>query len=228
MAEIQTGLDGSFTVQEDSIEQAKVEAASRELEQEQAEGEESLILGKFKGVDELTKAYQSLQAEFTKSRQGKQEPETEAAPDPEPAEPVAEPQKAQAPSVTQQQVQQAQAAALEQVGGLEKYQVIAQWANNTLDAEAKDAFNAAVNSGNVYQALTAVKSLQFDYQQANGLESKLISGRPAEPKSKGFQSEAQVVAAMSDPRYQNGAEHDPAYVEEVAKLLSISPVFAQR
>jgi hypothetical protein len=78
------------------------------------------------------------------------------------------------------------------------------------------------------RALTAVKSLQFDYLMSNGMEPRLLSGQPASEASKGFASEAQVVAAMSDPRYMQGADHDPAYVEEVARRLAISNVFAAR
>ena len=224
MGTVETGLDGSFDVQNQAIEDSKIEAAKAELIDEQQQ-DNGLILGKFQGVDDLAKAYQSLQAEFTKSRQGKEPAETEPEPEPEPAEPVAESPKAEAPSVTPQQVQQAQAAALEQVGGMEKFNLVTSWANQALSDEAKASFNEAINSGNAARAATAVKALQYDYSMANGFEPQLVGGRPAPTQEKGFASEAQVVAAMSDPRYQQGVDHDPAFVREVERKLAISQVF---
>ena len=227
MAEVQTGMDGSFDVQNQAIEDSKVEAAKAELVDEQQQ-DSGLILGKFQGVDDLAKAYQSLQAEFTKSRQGKEPAETEAAPDPEPAQPVAESPKGDAPSVTQQQTEQVQAAVLNHVGGQDKFNSIASWASQALSDEAKQSFNEAINSGHEGRALTAVKALQYDYSMANGFEPQLVGGRPAPTQEKGFASEAQVVAAMSDPRYQQGWQHDPAFVEEVTRKLGISKVFEAR
>ena len=224
MAEVQTGMDGSFDVQNQAIEDSKIEAAKAELVDEQQE-DSGLILGKYQSTEDLAKAYQSLQAEYTKLKGGQQPAETEAAPDPEPAQPVAESPKSEAPSVTQQQSEQVQAAVLNHVGGQDKFNSMASWANQALTDEAKQAFNEAINSGHEGRALTAVKALQYDYSMANGFEPQLVGGRPAPPQEKGFASEAQVVAAMSDPRYLQGSEHDPAYVEEVQRKLSISQVF---
>ena len=234
MAEIETGLDGSFSVQADAIEQSKVEAAERELAEDQAAAEgEGLILGKFQSTEDLAKAYQSLQAEFTKSRQGiEQLEETQEAPaQPENAskpDQLAQESKQDKPAWTPEQAAQVEKTLLDHLGGQEKYQALASWANSKLDQAAKAAYNEAINSGDVNRALTAVKSLQFDYLMNNGMEPKLLSGRPASDAPKGFASEAQVVAAMSDPRYMQGADHDPAYVEEVARKLAISNVFASR
>lgn len=224
MAEVQTGMDGSFDVQNQAIEDSKIEAAKAELVDEQQE-DSGLILGKYQSTEDLAKAYQSLQAEYTKLKGGQQPAETEAAPDPEPAQPVAESPKSEAPSVTQQQSEQVQAAVLNHVGGQDKFNSMASWANQALTDEAKQAFNEAINSGHEGRALTAVKALQYDYSMANGFEPRLVGGRPAATQEKGFASEAQVVAAMSDPRYLQGSQHDPAYVEEVQRKLSISQVF---
>ena len=224
MAEVQTGMDGSFDVQDQSIEDSKIEAAKAELIDEQQQ-DSGLILGKYQSTEDLAKAYQSLQAEYTKLKGGQQPAETEATPDPEPAQPVAEPPKGKAPSVTQQQNEQVQAAVLNHVGGQEKFQTIASWANQALTDEAKEAFNQAINSGHEGRALTAVKALQYDYSMANGFEPQLVGGRPAPTQEKGFASEAQVVAAMNDPRYRQGADHDPAFVAEVTRKLAMSQVF---
>ena len=224
MAEIQAGMDGSFDIQNQAIEDSKIEAAKAELIDEQQQ-DSDLILGKYKTTEDLAKAYQSLQAEFTKVKGGQQPIETEAAPDPEPPQSPAESPKGEAPSVTQQEIEQAQAAALEQIGGKEKFQLVSSWANQALTDEQKAAFNEAINSGHEGRVLTAVKALQYDYSMANGFEPQLVGGRPAPTQDKGFASEAQVVAAMSDPRYQQGADHDPAFVEEVTRKLAMSNVF---
>lgn len=230
MPEVQTGQDGSFTVQEDSIELSKVQAAERELAEEAEGSSPDLILGKYETTEDLAKAYQSLQSEFSKFKAsqgaGETEPAAEAENTSQPDQPAQETRQEQAPSKTPEQTAQVEQALLQHLGGMEKYQQLAQWASSKFDDAAKQAYNEAVNSGDVNRAMTAVKSLQFDYMMDQGVEQKLASGRPAAPVEKGFASEAQVVAAMSDPRYSQGPDHDPAYVAEVERKLSISNVFA--
>ena len=103
---------------------------------------------------------------------------------------------------------------------------MAAWAVKELDDQAVLAFNEAVNSGDVGRAVAAVKSLQYDYMTKTGYEPRLVGGRsPAPEGPKGFQNEAQVVAAMMDERNQPGIKQDPAYVAEVEARLSASQVF---
>ena len=63
---------------------------------------------------------------------------------------------------------------------------------------------------------------------SRGYEPKLTGGRAPTQDIKGFESEAQVVAAMSDPRY-SGSNPDHAYIREVEKRMAVSnKVFMER
>ena len=64
----------------------------------------------------------------------------------------------------------------------------------------------------------AVAGLKAEYESANGYEGDMLSGKP--PRSSGdvFRSQAQLVAAMSDPRYEN----DPAYRQDIMEKLDRS------
>jgi hypothetical protein len=105
------------------------------------------------------------------------------------------------------------------VGGKESYDSLIQWAGANLSKEEVDAYNQSVESGNMSQVMFAVKGLQARYANANKTEPKLLggSGRTA-PAA--FTSVAQVVAAMSDPKYKT----DPAYRAEVERKIANSNV----
>ena len=91
-------------------------------------------------------------------------------------------------------------AVFQQTGG-RLYQALASWAAQNLGDEVLENHNRVLNTGSVSDVLSAVKGLQFDYMMATGYEPRLSGGRaPASDGPKGFESEAQVVAAMSDPR----------------------------
>ena len=220
------GNDGSFDEQASIDEAAKVEQAKQELVDERTGEESELLMGKYGSTDELISAFKALQGEYSRLKGGA----TQAEPEPQP-ESQPEPQALQ-PPVQQQAVQQEQANAVveaifQQTGGEQKYHAMASWAAQNMDKAAVESFNAAIRSGDKDRAINAVKGLQYDYMTQTGYEPRLIGGRaPVSEGPKGFTSEAQVVAAMSDPRYQNGPMQDPAYVQEVEARLKASNVFS--
>ena len=110
---------------------------------------------------------------------------------------------------------QAEAEVLSAVGGKDSYNKVIDWARQSLKEEEILAYNKAVESGDRSQMLFAVQGLHARFV-ANNNEPKLIAGRPA--KTSGFASTAEMVKAMSDPRYKN----DPAYREEVARRVATS------
>lgn len=121
--------------------------------------------------------------------------------------------------------QQALAAQFEtsvvsEVGGAEKYSQIVQWAKANLEPAEIDAYNAAVSSGNLAQAKLAVAGLNAKFTQSVGKEPTLSSGRTAPATEDIFQSEAQLIKAMSDPRYRT----DKAYRAQVTAKLARSPI----
>jgi hypothetical protein len=106
------------------------------------------------------------------------------------------------------------------VGGQDSYQQMIQWAGQNLSKEETEAYNEAVESGNLNQVMFAVKGLHARYS-ASGVNSEpklMKTGGKTTPGS--FNSTAEVVAAMSDPRYKT----DSAYRSEVERKLANSNV----
>ena len=106
------------------------------------------------------------------------------------------------------------------VGGEAEYGKIVSWAKDNMpDADSK-AFDDLVSTGNVGAIRLAAQGLQAKYNDANGYEGRMLSGKP--PKSSGdtFRSQAELVRAMNDPRYDN----DPAYRQDVIEKLDRSDV----
>ena len=91
------------------------------------------------------------------------------------------------------------------VGGEAAYNNLLQWAANNVEESKIDAFNTLINSGNATAIQLAVNGLKSEYETANGYEGRMLSGKAARTTD-GFRSQAEVVQAMSDPRY----EKDPA------------------
>ena len=56
------------------------------------------------------------------------------------------------------------------------------------------------------------------YQNDNGYEGRMLQGKASKTSTDVYQSQAQLVAAMSDPRYDN----DPAYRQDVIAKLDRS------
>ena len=67
----------------------------------------------------------------------------------------------------------------------------------------------------------AVTGLHARYTAVEGREPKLIGGRASKGSSDKFESTAQLVEAMSDPRYSK----DPAYQRKVQEKLGRSSIF---
>ena len=106
------------------------------------------------------------------------------------------------------------------VGGEKAYENIMTWSQNNLPESKINAFDELVESGSVEAISLAVEGLKARYEMANGYEGELVTGRAPVQQSDGFRSQAELVAAMSDPRYDN----DPAYRNDVIEKLDRSNV----
>ena len=226
---IETGQDASFDEQAIADEAAKVQAAKEALVDEQTGQPDELIMGKYSSQEELINAFKALQGEYSRIKGGVSQPETTAqnAAEEEPAPAPLQQREQEEQEVSPERAEEIISAVMKQAGGEQQYQAMASWAAKNLDEGAINAINSALKSGDAGRALSAVKSMQYDYMQHAGYEPRLLGGRaPAAEGPKGFESEAQVVAAMADPRYQNGPSQDPAYVKEVEARLAASNVFS--
>ena len=237
MPEIITGQDGSIGYETGAVsdESAKVETARAELFDEATgqvdEPQSGLLLGKYRSADDLAEAYKSLQAEYTRLKTGGQSGEEELQPEPQAVEGQAPEEQADKTEV-KPQVDEAKALALQQrvlemAGGEAGYQRLANWVASNLPADRVNSWNQALASADEGTIVSSLKGLQYDYMMANGYEPRLTGGRAPSNEVRGYSSEAQVVEAMSDPRY-SGDNPDPSYIREVERRLAVSNVFQTR
>lgn len=123
-------------------------------------------------------------------------------------------QSAPAADITPAQVNEIKNAA----GGDQAYANIINWAKGSLPQDQLNAFNEVVNSGSVQAIQLAVSGLKSQYDNANGVEGKLVTGKAAPNNGDVFRSQQELVRAMNDPRYDN----DPAYRQDVIEKLDRS------
>lgn len=108
-------------------------------------------------------------------------------------------------------------------GGEAQYREMLEYVG-TLPSDQIDAFNTIVDAKtpNVPKIAVTVQNMYNQYKQAMGIEPQLMSGKASNtPSIKTFKSNAEVVAAMRDPRYKK----DIAYQHEVQRRLNQSDVF---
>ena len=103
-------------------------------------------------------------------------------------------------------------------GGDTQYDNIIAWANTNLDAQSQEAFDSIVNTGSVDAIKIAVSGLKSQYEAANGFEGKMYTGKAPKGNTDVFRSQAELVAAMSDKRY----DRDPAYRQDIIEKLDRS------
>ena len=104
-------------------------------------------------------------------------------------------------------------------GGEESYQNMVNWASNNLDKNSINAFDEIINTGSADAIKLAVNGLKSQYEDATGKEGTLLTGKaPKETPQQGCRSQAELVRAMSDKRYDN----DPAYRQDVIAKLEQS------
>ena len=116
--------------------------------------------------------------------------------------------------MTQQDVQQLKGM----VGGEEQYTQMLGWASQNLSQKEIDMYDSIMDKGDPASAFFAVQALSYRYQDANGVEGNLVQGKAPSSNNGTFRSQAELVQAMSDPRYDS----DPAYRQDVIQKLERS------
>ena len=106
------------------------------------------------------------------------------------------------------------------VGGQEDYNNMVSWASDALPESEIDAFNATMETQDPNMIRLAIQGLNARYRSE--AEPTLMQGQTGAVSSGGrFESNAELTAAMSDPRYSK----DPAYRQQVADKLARSSLF---
>jgi hypothetical protein len=106
------------------------------------------------------------------------------------------------------------------VGGEKAYQNILNWAGENLEDNKLTAFNSIVNNGDPTAIQIAVAGLKAEYETSEGYEGRMLTGKAAKTSADVYRSQAEVIQAMNDPRY----ERDPAYRQDVYDKLERSNV----
>lgn len=110
---------------------------------------------------------------------------------------------------------QADAEGYAVAGGQEAFTKMSAWAAANLTAPQKEAFNTAV-SGSTDAMKLAVAGLRAQYEAASGREPTLVGGAAPGATNTGYQSRAEMTAAMRDPRYQKDAAYRKSVETKVA------------
>jgi hypothetical protein len=123
-------------------------------------------------------------------------------------------QQTQAVELSDSSINEIQNAA----GGEQAYDQLTSWAADNLSEQEIDAFDNLIDSGNVAAIKMGLTAMQSKYNEANGYEGRMLQGKAPSSSGEVFRSQAELVAAMGDPRYEN----DPAYRQDVISKLDNS------
>jgi len=106
------------------------------------------------------------------------------------------------------------------VGGDKNYANMLQWAQSNLTEQEINMFDSVMGRGDVASAFFAVNSLAQRYNDAAGYDGKMLTGNAPKERGDAYRSQAEMVAAMSDPKY----DKDPAYRRDVMEKVARSDI----
>ncbi len=110
----------------------------------------------------------------------------------------------------------------EAVGGEEKYADMLKWAAENWSEGEINAFDGIMKGVDEGQIMMAVRGLRADYTAANPADPNLVTGDSGQPaQGNAYQSKAEMVAEMSDPRYAK----DPAFRKAVEAKIARSDIW---
>jgi hypothetical protein len=120
----------------------------------------------------------------------------------------------------QAQQQQETQAYYNQVGGQENYERMAEWMTQYLPESEIDGYNRVMESGSPEEVSVLMSGMYARYTNAmNNSYNQLQGAQVANEAPVGFQSRAQIMEYLEDPRY----EVDEAYREEFETRLANTP-----
>jgi len=224
-------------------------AVAESLEQEQ-QGEQQLLAGKFKDTQALEQAYVELQKKLGNQSSGETEEASsqeesntsllddlweQAQADNYSEDTLSQLAKADPNDIAKMYLEYRSKAEADQpqvgmtaeyanslkssVGGEQQYNEMLGWAGQNLTDQEIEAYDSVMENGDPSAAYWAVHALSLRYKDANGVEGNLVQGKPPSAGNT-FRSQAELVEAMSDPRY----DRDPAYRRDVMRRLENSDV----
>jgi len=212
MSEQFTMVDASPETNEAGLNAAEQEslAVAESLES----GDSPLLAGKFKDASSLEQAYLELQKKLGEPREDVRD--EEGVEEAEAPEEVEESEDSQQETLTEAQAKEL----FKMVGGEKAYQSMINWAGQNLSKQEVEMYDSVMGRGDPNAIFFAVQALNNKYVDAVGNDGNLLTGRGSAKESQGFRSQAELVQAMSDPRYDN----DPAYRSDVIRKLENSDI----
>jgi hypothetical protein len=214
MSEQFTMSDAAPEVNEAGLNAAEQEslAVAESLES----GDSPLLAGKFKDAGALEQAYLALQKKLGESNEDvRNEEGFEETQAPEEVEETSD-EEPEAEGLTEAQAQEL----FKMVGGEKAYKSMITWAGQNLSQAEIQMYDSVMGKGDPNAIFFAVQALAAKYGDATGSEGQMLSGKSAKSEDNSFQSQQELVQAMSDPRYDN----DPAYRRSVLNKLANSDV----
>lgn len=213
MSEQFTMSDAAPEVNEAGLNAAEQEslAVAESLES----GDSPLLAGKFKDASSLEQAYIELQKKLGEPKEDVRDEEgVEETEAPEEVEETSE--EPEAEGLTEAQAQEL----FKMVGGEKAYQSMITWAGQNLSQSEIQMYDSVMGKGDPNAIFFAVQALNSKYSDSVGRDGQMLSGKSAKSEDNSFQSQQELVQAMSDPRYDN----DPAYRRSVLNKLANSDV----
>ena len=176
-------------------------AIGEQLEQAQ----EQLLAGKYRNAEELERAYVELQGKLGQSEEEGEEEEGEYEDDDEDDY-----------EMTDEDIDQLMAVA----GGEEQYNEMVVWAKDNLSQQEIDMFDHVIDMEDPYAMFFAIRALSTSYTNAMNSDGELLTGNTPFDPTDSFRSQAEVIEAMNNPRY----DRDPAYRQDVFDKLDRSNI----
>ena len=213
-------MSETLTMNETPADQSELNADEQEslqiAESNEAE-QQQLLAGKFKDPQSLEQAYIELQKKLGERNDVRNEEGNEEA---EASEEVEETEESEEDD-SQETLTEAQAKQLfEMVGGEKAYKSMISWAGQNLTEQEISMYDSVMGKGDPNAIFFAMQALNNKYIEAVGNDGQLLTGRGGNDSVAAFRSQAELVQAMSDPRYDN----DPAYRQDVIRKLENSDI----
>ena len=209
MAEVLTSMEPAAQPGELNAEEQNSLEVGEQLAQEQ----ETLLAGKYNSTEQLEQAYLELQQKLGTDEEG--EPQEE-----EPSEEQEGYEEEEGEEVEGGLTDEDIEALQDMAGGEQQYEQMLGWAGENLSEAEIDMYDDVMDSGDPAACFFAVQALMARYGDNTGVDGELLTGKSPSSVAQGFRSQAELVQAMSDPRY----ESDPAYRSDVINKLDNSEI----
>lgn len=188
------------------------EQNSLEVGEQLAQEQDTLLAGKFGSTDQLEQAYLELQQKLGSD----EEEDSEQDVDEEQYEEDEEGGEEVEGGLTSEDIEALQ----DMAGGEQQYAQMLSWAADNLSEPEIDMYDDVMDSGDPAACFFAVQALMSRYSDSTGVDGELLTGKSPATVAQGFRSQAELVQAMSDPRY----DADPAYRADVINKLENSEI----